>query len=70
MIVTNILSARSLKPLGFFSVSPFGLSVLAAGMAFILLRRGLLSEQPTAEVARTQAPRAYDLIDSYGLTSR
>lgn len=69
MIVANILSARGLPPLGFFSWTPFGLSVLAAGIAFMLLGRGLLSKQPKVEAAKTHAPRAYDLLDSYGLTS-
>ena len=51
MIVVNILSARGLPPFGFFSVTPFGLSVLAAGIAFMVLGRGLLSKQQTVEVA-------------------
>jgi di/tricarboxylate transporter len=69
MIVVNILSARGLPPLGFFSVTPFGLSVLAAGIVFMVLARGLLSKQQTVEVAKTRAPRAHDLLDFYGLTS-
>src|SRR5512136_2840878 len=52
MIVVNILSARGLPPLNFFSVTPFGLSVLVVGIAFMVLGRRLLSKQPTVEVAQ------------------
>lgn len=68
MIIANILSTRGLPPLGFFSWTPFGLSVLAAGIAFMLLGRGLLSKQSKVEAARSRTPSAYDLLDSYGLT--
>lgn len=70
MIVVNILSARGLPPLNFFSVTPFGLSVLAAGITFMVLGRGLLSKQSSVGVAKTRTPRAYDLLDLYGLTSQ
>lgn len=69
MIVANVLNARGLPSLNFFSVTPFGLSVFVAGIAFMLLGRGLLSRQQTVEVAKTKAPRAEDLLDYYGLTS-
>jgi di/tricarboxylate transporter len=69
MIVVNILRERGLTPPGFFSFTPFGLSVLVVGIAFMLLGRGLLSKQSAAEVDRTKAPGFNDLIDFYGLTS-
>lgn len=47
MIVVNVLNARGRPPLKFFSVTPFSLSVLAAGIPFMLLGRGLLSRQQT-----------------------
>ncbi len=69
MIVVNVLSAKGLPPFGFFSVTPFGVSVLAAGIAFMLLGRGLLSKQATLDVVKAKAPRASDLLEFYGLTS-
>jgi di/tricarboxylate transporter len=70
MIIENILRAHGLAPLGFFSWTPFGLAVLAIGIAVMLMGRGLLSKQLTAEEAKTHAPSTYDLISSYGLASR
>lgn len=69
MIVVNILSEMGLPSLSFFSVTPFGLSVMVAGIAIMVMGRGLLSKKSAAEVSPTGAPRAYDLIESYGLTS-
>ena len=40
MIIESTLRARGLPPLGFFSWTPFGLAVLAIGIAFMLWRRG------------------------------
>ena len=70
MIVENTLRAHHLAPLGFFSWTPFGLAVLAAGIAFMLAGRPLLSQQQTAADTKAHAPNAYDLISSYGLASR
>ena len=67
MIIENTLRAHHLAPLGFFSWTPFGLAVLAAGIAFMLAGRSLLSPQPTAGDAGTHALSAYHLIASYGL---
>src|SRR5262252_4623334 len=44
MIIENILRARGVAPLGFFSWTPFGVAVLTAGIAFMLLGRRLLSK--------------------------
>jgi di/tricarboxylate transporter len=70
MIVENTLRARGLPALGFFSWTPFGLAVLAASMAFMLLGRPLLSKEIRAGEAVTKAPSAYDLVKSYGLADR
>src|SRR5262245_6805853 len=70
MIIENTLRARGLAPLRFFSWTPFGLAVLATGIAFMLRARRLLSPQRTAEDAGTQSPSAADLITAYGLTER
>src|SRR5215475_8474575 len=70
MIIENTLRAHGLAPLRFFSWTPFGLAVLAIGMACMLGARRLLSPQQTAEDAGAQAPSAADLIAEYGLTER
>jgi di/tricarboxylate transporter len=70
MIIDNTLRARGLAPLSFFSWTPFGLAVLATGIAFILMERRVLSKQLTAVDATTTSPGAYDLVASYGLADR
>jgi di/tricarboxylate transporter len=70
MIMNNVLHAHGLAPLGFFSWTPFGLTVLVGAIAIMLMGRGLLSKQLTAEDAKTHASSASDLIGSYGLASR
>jgi di/tricarboxylate transporter len=71
MIIENTLRARGLAPLNFFSWTPFGLAVLATGIAFMLLvGRRLLSKRLAAEDAGTTIPSAYDLVGSYGLADR
>jgi di/tricarboxylate transporter len=70
MIVEETLREHGLAPLGFFSWTPFGLAVLVTSIAIMLMGRGLLSKQLTAEDAKSRAPSTYDLIGSYGLASR
>jgi di/tricarboxylate transporter len=70
MIVENSLRAHGLAPLGFFSWTPFGLVVLAAAVLFMLVARDVLSRQRTAQDSGGAAPRAYDLVGSYGLADR
>ena len=69
MIIDNTLRARGLAPFGFFSWTPFGLAVLATGILFMLAGRRHLSEQLAGvDAAATTAPRAYELVGSYGLS--
>ena len=70
MIIENILRARGVTPLGFFSWTPFGVAVLTAGIAFVLLGRRLLSKRTADDDAGTKLPGAYDLLGSYGLADR
>jgi di/tricarboxylate transporter len=71
MIIDNTLRARGLAPFGFFSWTPFGLAVLATGILFMLAGRRHLSEQLAGvDAAATTAPRAYELVGSYGLADR
>ena len=71
MIIDNTLRARGLAPFGFFSWTPFGLAVLATGILFMLAGRRYLSEQLAGvDAAATTAPRAYELVGSYGLADR
>lgn len=70
MIVESTLRAHGLAPLGFFSWTPFGLAVLATAIVFMLVARDLLSKERAVQDTVTAAPRAYDLIGSYGLADR
>jgi di/tricarboxylate transporter len=67
MIIEDALKSRGLASLGFFSFTPFGLAVLAAGIAFMLVARRVLSKQTVAEDAGAKSPSSYDLIGYYGL---
>ena len=67
MIIEDALKSRGLAALGFFSFTPFGLAVLAAGIAFMLVARRVLSKQTVAEDAGAKSPSSYDLIGYYGL---
>jgi di/tricarboxylate transporter len=70
MIIESTLRAHGLARLGFFSWTPFGLAVLAAAIVFMLLTRDLLSKQRTVQETGAAAPRAHDLVGSYGLADR
>src|SRR5262249_22745086 len=71
MIIDHTLRERGLAPFGFFSWTPFGLAVLATCISFMLAGRRLLGQQLADEdAADTTAPRASDLVSSYGLANR
>jgi di/tricarboxylate transporter len=70
MIIEDSLRARGIHPLSFFSWTPFGLAALAVSIVFMLLGRGFLSKQRTAQDDESKLPSAYDLIGSYGLAKR
>ena len=70
LIIDNLLRARHLTPLGFFSWAPFGLAILAAGMAFMLVSRNRLSRQLTAASGGTRHANIIELARAYGLTDR
>jgi di/tricarboxylate transporter len=71
LIVENTLRARGLAPLSFFSWMPFGATVLAASILFILMfGRNMLSKRLTAEDAGPTQSTAYDLVGSYGLADK
>jgi di/tricarboxylate transporter len=70
MIVEGALRERGLAPLDFFSWTPFGLAMLAAAIAFMLMARGLLSRQVVAKPAEGTSPSTFDLVGSYGLAAR
>jgi di/tricarboxylate transporter len=71
LIVENALRTRGLAPLSFFSWTPFGVTVLAASILFMLtFGRDMLSKRLTSENAGPKQPRAIDLVGSYGLANR
>ena len=67
MIIDNALRERGAAPLNFFSWTPFGLAVLVIGIAFMLWARPLLGRSVASDTVGTKRPRAYDLVDAYGL---
>ena len=69
IIIENILRERGIAPtLGFFSFTPFGLVTLAISIVFMLLvGRDLLSRNRSGQTAGTDSPKAFDVINSYGL---
>ena len=72
IIIENILRERGIAPtLGFFSFTPFGLVTLAISIVFMLLvGRDLLSRKRSGQTAGTDSPKAFDVINSYGLTEQ
>ena len=71
MIVEDTLRARGLAPLGFFSWTPFGIAMLAAGIVFMLVfGRNMLSRDRSAVEGGARQPSAYDLLGSYGLADK
>jgi di/tricarboxylate transporter len=71
MIIDHLLRERGIAPFGFFSWTPFGLAVLAASISFMLAGRRLLGQQlADGDAAASIAPRASDLVGSYGLADR
>jgi di/tricarboxylate transporter len=71
IIIENILRERGLAPLVFFSWAPFGLVTLAVSILFMLLLGcDLLSRQHSGDHSATEAPKVYDVINSYALKDR
>ena len=70
LIIDASLRTYHLAPLGFFSWAPFGVAVLTAGMAFMLLSRNLLSKQVTAQEGGARQTSILDLLGAYGLADR
>lgn len=71
VIIENTLRERGVEPVfGFFSFTPFGVVVLAVGMAFMLLIGRRLLGPTHADEDRDGSPAAADLIAAYGLTDR
>ena len=71
LIVENTLRTRGLAPLGFFSWTPFGVTILGASIVFmVMFGRNMLSKRLTAEDAGPRQPSAFDLVGSYGLADK
>jgi len=67
LVVANALSDAGLAPLRFFSFSPFGITILLVGLAFMLLAgRGMLA-QAKRDQLRTKGRTIRELMASYGL---
>ncbi|HCM63073.1 MAG TPA: SLC13 family permease [Morganella sp. (in: Bacteria)] len=69
MVVNSILETEGIKGFNFFSITPIGILVLLAGVAYMLVARHWLGNQP--EKASEGVQRTFrDLIRDYKLSGR
>ena len=67
LVIDNVLKANNLESFGFFSFTPFGISVLLVSIIYMLLagRRMLAREEKIKSQKKDRSVR--DLVTSYGL---
>jgi di/tricarboxylate transporter len=70
LVVNAELVRQGNEPFGFFSVTPFGLPVLALGVLYMLVARRLLPAKGGASGSRREQPSLVDWVDQYGLATR
>lgn len=69
LVVNAELARRGHDGFHFFSITPFGLPLLALGIAYMMSARRWLASRP-AHPARRKRPRLADWIAEYGLARR
>ncbi len=70
LVVSEALQEKGLPPLGFFSVTPFGVAVLAVGTGFMIAAgRSLLDRQKHIQT-RNRGFTVAGLVGRYGLADR
>lgn len=71
LIVNGELRTAGLEPFGFFAFTPFGVVVLAAGVAYMLIVGRHLVGAPSGGAVKKQGGRTLtDLVTSYALADR
>jgi di/tricarboxylate transporter len=67
LVVNAELIRQGAQGFGFFSFTPFGLPLLALGIVYMLLTRGLLASRSSSRCGPPPRPSA---VEQYGLTDR
>ncbi|UFN50120.1 SLC13 family permease [Roseomonas sp. OT10] len=70
LVVNAELVRNGLEGFGFFSVTPFGLAVLALSLGWMLLARRWLGGRPAEPSRRRARRRLVELVRDYGVTER
>src|SRR5215472_39703 len=70
LVVNAELARHGMPGFGFFSFTPFGVPVLALGIAYMTLVRRLLGRQDNLPAAARQRPSLHDWVAQYGLIER
>lgn len=70
LVVNAELVRQGAEGFGFFSFTPFGLPLLALGIVYMVLARGLLAAKTGATVSASHRPSLRDWIEQYQLADR
>ncbi|MDQ1077772.1 SLC13 family permease [Pseudoroseomonas cervicalis] len=70
LVVDAELRREGLGGFGFFSLTPFGLPILALGILYMLVARRFLGGAAAPELARGGRPSLARLVEDYGLDAR
>jgi di/tricarboxylate transporter len=70
LVVNAELIRQGAQGFGFFSFTPFGLPLLALGIVYMLLARGLLASRTGLPPAADRRPGLQQWIDQYSLADR
>lgn len=70
LIANGVLIKNGFKGFGFFDVTPIGLSVLAAGIVYMIFMRRFLRDTPQVDSQSCRRLRLADFIRDYSLESR
>lgn len=67
LVVANALSDAGFEPLGFFSFSPFGITILLVGLVFMLLAGRKMLARERRNQTKRKGHTIRELMASYGL---
>lgn len=70
LVVNSELARHGIEGFRFFSFTPFGLPVLALGVAYMLFARRWLSARQDAAASQPGRPHLRDWVDAYALAGR
>ena len=70
LVVDSALRHAGHKGFGFFSITPFGVVILAAGIAYLLVARRWLSPRDDDDASQRQRRQMSDFVRDYSLAGR